>query len=359
MSGMVRLVRRNLWRQNEIVSDLRQRIVSGKLKPGDRMPTVVDLEAKFGSSTKTIQRAVDYLRRTGYAETRRRKGTYVAAHPPHLCHVGIVAAFNPRQDNVHSSYLFAWEREMDRMADIPDPVWNFSLYYSSDLSNGPHSRAALMEAVNEQRFAGLIFPFPLFDLNGTPVMQDADLPRVMVSTSPVGKVTTLVLDYAALLERGLAELASKGCRRVAFLLSSQGNPYGSEEDLIRFTATHGMQTCRRWIHGTDAARPQWASNTVEMLFHRAGDAGPDGLFILDDNFVPPASLGLLAAGVRVPDDVHVVAMANFPHPTECHVPARRIGFSVSAMIEAGTDCIRRMRQGESVAPVITLPVFCP
>ena len=359
MSGMVRIVRRDLRRQNEIVSDLRSRIIAGELKPGERMPTVAELEGRFGSSTKTIQRAVDYMRKTGYVETVPRRGMYVAEHPPHLCHVGIVAAFNPRQNNVHSSYLFAWEREMERLAAVPGYTWKFSLFYSGDLSEGPHSRAALMESVNEQRFAGLIFPFPLFDLQETPVMQQPDLPRVMVSTSPVHGVTTLVLDYAALLDKGLAELAAKGCRRIAFLLSSHGNPYGRESDLMRLTAAHGLLTCPRWIHGTDASRPEWASNTVEMLFHRIGDGEPDGLFILDDNFVPAASRGLLGAGVRVPDDVQVMAMANFPHPTECHVPARRIGFGVDAMIEAGTDCIRRQRLGESVASRINLPVYGP
>ena len=54
---------------------------------------------------------------------------------------------------------------------------------------------------------------------------------------------------------------------------------------------------------------------------------------MDDNLVPDATAGLVAADVRVPYDIEVVAHANLPHSTPSAVPARRIGFNVRQLYD--------------------------
>jgi GntR family transcriptional regulator len=53
-------------------------ITSGRLLPGDRLPTVRALAADLGLAPNTVARAFKELEAAGLVETRRRTGTVVA-----------------------------------------------------------------------------------------------------------------------------------------------------------------------------------------------------------------------------------------------------------------------------------------
>ncbi|MFY1702200.1 GntR family transcriptional regulator [Micromonospora sp. WMMA1923] len=60
-----------------VVDDLRQRILSGELAPGDKLPTERDLQQRWGFSTTIIKHALTLLRSEGLIEGRRGSGNYV------------------------------------------------------------------------------------------------------------------------------------------------------------------------------------------------------------------------------------------------------------------------------------------
>ncbi len=101
---------------------------------------------------------------------------------------------------------------------------------------------------------------------------------------------------------------------------------------------------------------RWARQVVMALMHTAPFARPDGLIITDDNLVEHATDGLLAAGIRVPDELTVIAHTNFPWPTPSHVPAIRLGFDVRDVLAACLDCIDRQRRGETPAAATHVPL---
>ena len=57
----------------------RQAIAAGKLQPGDRLPTVRGLARSLGVSIGTVNKAYDGLRQDRAIESRRGRGTRVAA----------------------------------------------------------------------------------------------------------------------------------------------------------------------------------------------------------------------------------------------------------------------------------------
>lgn len=65
-----------------IAGDLRDRITSGDLAPGDRLPTLPALCERYGVSETTARHAVGVLRGEGLVETRTRAGTVVRERPP-------------------------------------------------------------------------------------------------------------------------------------------------------------------------------------------------------------------------------------------------------------------------------------
>lgn len=64
-------------RYRKIADELRHRITSGELQPGDQISTEQDLQQYYEVSRNTIRTAVQALVAEGLLETRGRKGTFV------------------------------------------------------------------------------------------------------------------------------------------------------------------------------------------------------------------------------------------------------------------------------------------
>lgn len=71
---------RKLYQQ--VASTVMSSILSGKYRPGERLPSERDLAAAFKVSRPTIREAMIALEIRGLAETRHGSGIYVTDHPP-------------------------------------------------------------------------------------------------------------------------------------------------------------------------------------------------------------------------------------------------------------------------------------
>jgi DNA-binding GntR family transcriptional regulator len=65
----------------QLASVLRDRIRSGELPPGRRMPSEKDLHDEFGLARETIRRSIAVLRSEGLIEVRHGHGTFVVDAP--------------------------------------------------------------------------------------------------------------------------------------------------------------------------------------------------------------------------------------------------------------------------------------
>ncbi|MEV1068792.1 winged helix-turn-helix domain-containing protein [Streptomyces sp. NPDC050263] len=61
-----------------IAETLRERIRSGRLQPGDALPTQAVLMREFGAASLTVQKAMALLKQEGWAVSRPGKGAFVA-----------------------------------------------------------------------------------------------------------------------------------------------------------------------------------------------------------------------------------------------------------------------------------------
>ena len=62
--------------------DIRRRIESGELLPGDKLPTVRGSAERLGLAPNTVARAYRELERAGWLVGRGRAGTFVSDEPP-------------------------------------------------------------------------------------------------------------------------------------------------------------------------------------------------------------------------------------------------------------------------------------
>jgi GntR family transcriptional regulator len=68
----------------QIKRDLLARLDSGRLKPGDQLPTEQELQDEFEVSRGTVRRALDELAFEGRIERQPGRGTFVPGHPPRV-----------------------------------------------------------------------------------------------------------------------------------------------------------------------------------------------------------------------------------------------------------------------------------
>ncbi len=61
----------------QLIAQIQQRIVTGQLKPGDRLPSVRDLAAEAGVNPNTMQRAMTEMERQGLVHSQRTAGRFV------------------------------------------------------------------------------------------------------------------------------------------------------------------------------------------------------------------------------------------------------------------------------------------
>jgi GntR family transcriptional repressor for pyruvate dehydrogenase complex len=65
----------------QIVLQLQQEILSGRLAPGDRLPAERDLATQFGVSRASIREALSVLQSRGFIESRQGGGTIICSTP--------------------------------------------------------------------------------------------------------------------------------------------------------------------------------------------------------------------------------------------------------------------------------------
>lgn len=154
-------------------------------------------------------------------------------------------------------------------------------------------------------------------------------------------------------QRAFDLLAVRGRRRAA-IITITGRSGSFLQSVREMAEARGIAMHPWWMQGVHPADLRWAANCARMLLHSGPDA-PDALIIDDDNLVPTATAGIAAAGLRVPDDLEVVAHANFPWTTPSAVPATRFGTDVRQLIRTAVDIIERKRAGKDVPDAVIMP----
>jgi DNA-binding LacI/PurR family transcriptional regulator len=160
----------------------------------------------------------------------------------------------------------------------------------------------------------------------------------------------------SLANKALDYLASRGRRRLAVVgISAQSREY---DEFLSAAAARGMVVRPYWVQCAGSGDGAvWARRCVHLLMNPNQTERPDALFIADDNLVEYALPGLLDAGIKIPDDLEVVAHCNFPWPTPGVLPIKRLGFDSCHVWRTCIDLIDRQRRGESVPPVTGVPAL--
>lgn len=95
-----------------IRAEVEARILSGELKPGDRLPTETEMMARFGCSRMTVNKAMASLAATGLIIRNRRAGTSVAR--PKM-HAGVLTIPDIRADIEARGARYGYQAILDEL----------------------------------------------------------------------------------------------------------------------------------------------------------------------------------------------------------------------------------------------------
>ena len=336
-------------RQDLIVEEIRHQIVVGFLPPGSRLPTRSEIEEKYGAGANTVQRALDRLKSDGFIQSSGRNGTHVSHEPPHLTRYAVVFPHVPLQDEEWLRFWTALGNEAIKLQHNENR--KLPLYYGIDHGSPSEGYSRLLEDVLGHRLAGIIFAASPHNLVGSPILEMPGIPRVGIMSAWQGlPLPAINPDVNTFLDKAVAYLQERGCQRIAFL-----HPSGMDVrcDYLRSKIeAHGMTTRPFWNLSVHLAAPQAARNIADLLMRVAPGERPDGLIIGDDNLAEYATAGLVAARVRVPEELKVVAHCNFPYQTPNVLAVKQLGFDAREVLHQAIAHIDAMRRGESV-PAVT------
>ena len=305
-----------------------RRIVRGDLAPGDRLPTRTQLVGRLGASTGTIQGAIDCLVEDGFLEAGPT-GTFVAARPPHLTDLTILFHSDPKHNFGGQQFYLALFNEAQRFAAETrrrvDAMMGVEWTSSRDFDR-------FRENLEAHRLAGVIHTSPPDIRTAELLRRHRGVPQAAIMLAGEESVPAVSVDFESFYRTAIEQLRLAGCRRVGLIAPLLSHSYS--DYFHAAVQSHGMITRPWWQHSPAIHRlhGEGIRNAVHVMMRLPRDDRPDGLILADDNQVEDATTGLIAAGVRVPDEIKVVAHTNFPWPTEAHVPVIRVGFDTTRVL---------------------------
>jgi DNA-binding LacI/PurR family transcriptional regulator len=328
---------------NATLQLLRRHIVEGKFAPGSRLPTRRILQGVLGVSPVTLQRALDRLEEEGFVRSVDRVGSFISPQPPHLSRFPLVFVNSPKAP--YGPWTRFWQMLATRAPEVAEKSrTKLPVYIGIDGHADNEDYQSLLRDIEMKRLAGLIFPLNPWVLEHTPLVTEPGIPRVAITRSAVGSMHVVVPDYASFFTRAAEYLAQRKRRRIGLLLRER-QLAGWNVDLEMLFDRFGLTTRPEWIQvvsSLDSAR----SVTHLLMSPRNADR-PDGLILGDDNWMDHATAGLIAAGVRVPEDADVVTHCNFPQPEPRVMPFKRLGWDVRHLLNSCLEVLADIREGKN------------
>jgi len=299
----------------------------------------------------TIQHALNQLIRDGFLYTLPRKGTFVVPAPPHLCHYAITFHEQPSEPGGWPQFWAGLSHEAISMQQAGDR--RLSLFYGVHGWKRQGDFPRLLDLARRHLLAGIIFTSDPHHLVGMPLFTEPGIPRVAITPGTYPGVTSVMLDTESLWGR-LADAVCVGSRRRMGLVTTPGYP---NAELRAFIEGRGIEMRPEWMLAVHVEDAEWACNAARSIVQGDRRRRPEVVFIADDNLVPHATAGLAASGLRVPDDLEVIAHCNLPWPTTSSVPARRLGYDVRRVLKTCMDLIDQMRAERAVPAQVVVPAI--
>ena len=327
-----------------LARDLRGQIQRGELMPGDRLPTFVEMRARFGVTPTTIERIYVLLEQEGLILRERGRGTFVTYPGPRPAS-GVIGVCGVSSTQMTHPYLMLLEdgfRQRARQAGVDLMIIGDESEIRRDKVDGVvvyETRPGLAERLLSRLPMGL---------------------PCVAALKPIRGKASVVADEFGAAQDLVAHLVGLGHRRIACLLDplSPQRLAGYQEGL----RSAGIAPQAGWARHLEyqTGQPVWSYSEVgcaSMTLWLGSDwrgASCTALIAQNDDAAIGAIHALRAAGLRVPEDVSVAGFDGtevgryfVPSLTTVEIPLRQIGATA-------VDLLLRQIAGEAIQVATTV-----
>lgn len=342
----------------QITRQLRELISSGALKPGDRLPSTLELCRQWSAMPCTVQAAMTPLVCEGLLQRMPRHGTTVAARKSKpLSRVAIYftedvfhdegSAFLRTLHSVLKARLHKMGVELETWVD-PRGQEQVKTTWSD-----------LMTAAQTRRFDGLIVP----DLQASQASWIGRLPVPVACMSPTPGSNIVAVDYASVFALGVKSLKAQGCKGIGVIsgfgageIRRSGTRSVGQEAMASFHATMeqlGLKVHDEWVLtprktlNSQAAYQQYGYESMHALWRH--EKKPDGLIVSDDVMLAGVFSAMLELGIRTPGDLKLVGYKNSAIPVFTPLAVTFAEVSTDEIAKALLDQIQKQLKGEPVS----------
>lgn len=334
-------------KHDQLTRQLRAKIVSGHYRPGERMPTWDVLGREHKVSRTTLLLAVASLKEEGFVEASRGSGTFVAERPPHLSTYALVL---PQSHTAMRwpAFLDTLTHEARTMGRHIDKT--FETFEGLVRPSTSETYRDLVARVESHHFAGMIFVWPQAELADAPLLTFPGVRRSYIM-APEGFGPQVQPDYDSFVQRSVQRLAELGRRRIAVI-----DQPGKNNRFVKPAEDAGLEIRHCWRLSYPTMPDCGALVPItELLFDGARTSCPDGLIVVDESHVEQVLLGLSMAGMRVGEDVDVVAQCSYPIAKSHALPIHWLGFDARKMLRMAVDFLESPPETQDAPTCVYLP----
>lgn len=323
-------------RPKETVKILRNRIIGGEFPPGSALPLRHELLKEFNISVATFQKCINRLTAEGFLKSKGAKGTFVTEYPPHLYEFALV--FPEEKESRLDTFFPALRKASKLFADTMEGVRFRNFYVGISEHFVTSDMDQLISDVQDHLFAGIIF----VNFAPRPEIQKelAPCPCVVISRSKADSrhdYPSLEFDSESLLSCCLNALKAKGCKRIAALVSANI----STKRLLRMQQMLEPMP-QEWMVGINhfTGRSLLNKNVIRLLLNKQGKERPDGLAVMNENFMPLVMEVLEDLGSRAGKDIMLASHSNYPVFVEQYPDVEYFAFSSLRVLETAFGLLK-------------------
>ncbi len=314
-------------KHHEIITYLSEEIAKGGFQPGQRIPTEHELAKAFNASRPTIGKALRDLQKQGLIYRKQGAGSFVSAHEDEqLCKIGSLMGFC--HDTADSGIFGSLLSEISHVCTLNN--------YSFVLTNYPagddekilirHAKRTCIELIKQQVDAVLFMPMDLspenFHINHeiAVAIEDAGIVLVLLDrdiykTPQRSKYDRVGANNELAAQVLTQHLIDQGCKKIDVVTCCKLPPSVEEriDGYQKAMIENGLNPKQEQFYKIDTH--QWHS-VEECLATTQADA----LLCINDEVAALIMRGLLAKGVKIPEETKIVGFDDLPISSYLPIP---------------------------------------
>ncbi len=338
----------------QIQDYVRELIRSGKLTPGERLPSTEELARSWETHVPTVHKALTKLVAEGILKRHHGKGTFVAQREAKLTCVGVSNTATNYGGSLFLQALHTALKEELARLDIEMDVWLDPRSQTAD----EQPWLPLVKAAEHREFQALIVTNT--NPRRLPWQQRLPVPTAFLSSADLPECVGCDLDQ--MVEVSLRALVAQGCRSVGLIL--QANPgythtpgdrsywVDFSDRFLGLAGELGLAIRNEWLRlsklaDDDPAQPpseEFGYQEFRQLWRQP--ERPEGLIVWPDTAARGVIAGALEQRVRVPDELRLVLHKNEAVVLFCPLPATLVVSSERAMARALIGQVQKQLRGE-------------